>query len=185
MPLPDGTEAPSVADTLDTLGLARFTPVDGAKQRMTDAHTVEIFLRELEETLQSLQEIQGQRLTALRSMDTDVLEELASSEGECADRARRALSCQTDSDDDGFSRGIGTLRRMLEDLPEAQRDQFRDRLARLRDHAAAVRDILAANWLVTYRMNQHVQGMLEILSCDDSDFGESDEGTGLYLDHRA
>jgi hypothetical protein len=152
---------------------------------MADAQNLGKFLQDLKETLADLEQIQEQRRTALRGMDTDELESLAHSEGECALRARRALACQDSADESSTLGAIHQLRRQLECLPPAEREQLREQLACLRDHAEVVREMLAANWLVTYRMNQHVQGILEILSCDDSEFGDSDEGTGLYLDHRA
>ena len=132
--------------------------------------------------LEKLEKIQMEKQQALESIDPDRLTQ--SSEGEAGFMEEMApllaelAATQARPDEP-------SLRTVLATCSAQDRARLQQELAAVRATALRVRQKLHANWMVTYRLNEHVLGVLEIIAGAGTPQGSESSDGGLFLDGQA
>lgn len=120
-------------------------------------------LDELQTTLSELQTVQKTKQAALASLDANALHASAKVEGSLADRLRAALSFDV-SFDPRLPATRVSLRTAIEQLPHEHRPELIERLNQLIPLAQSLQQQVASYWLSIWRVNEHVNGMIDILA---------------------
>lgn len=154
---------------------------------MTIEH-VETFLAELQSILSELLKVQADKRLALAQMDADRLERLAEQEGVLVERMTVASRRRADllAQWGAVPEPTRSLRALITGLPVQKRLPLMERLDRVRRSAQRVKQQACANWLITYRSNQYLHRLLEIIAqAGRPAVGESRPGAGMLLDRTA
>lgn len=155
---------------------------------MVDLTSTEQLLERIERTLDGLMAVQAKKQHALATMAPSELEQLADEEGKLANDLS-VLSEQRRQLLEGAGsppHGVRTFRELLARVPESRRRPLLERVGRIQTLANRVKERAVGNWLVTYRSNQHVQQVLEmIMSAGQPAAGEGSGDHGLMIDQTA
>jgi hypothetical protein len=125
--------------------------------------TVQEKLDELQTTLSELESVQKTKKAALAALDADRLASISDVEGELAGRLRSALAVELAIDPRLPSTTL-SLGAAVRQLPADQRTPLLRRLVDLAERAERAQADVATNWLATWRLNEHVCGMIDILA---------------------
>jgi hypothetical protein len=125
--------------------------------------TVRTKLDELQTTLSELESVQKTKKAALAALDADQLVSISDVEGELAGRLRAALAVELVIDPRLPSTTL-SLGAAVRKLPEDERAPLLQRLIDLAERAEHAQAEVATNWLATWRLNEHVCGMIDILA---------------------
>ena len=149
---------------------------------------LERLLTDLQATLTELFDVQEQKQKALAAMNTDELHRLSKVEGKLVERMtetskRRAELLATTANGREPAR---SLRELVKRLPDDVRPRLQEKLNGIRSFAQRVRREASANWLATYRTNNHVRELLELISqASQATSSDANSGSGLFLDSTA
>lgn len=148
---------------------------------------VEQLLEQLQTTLDELATVQEEKERALAVMDTAALETLAQREGQLAEQMSRCSQQrqQLVAFANQSLQTKVTFRELLEQLPVPQRGRLISKFDQVRAHAKQVKQRAAANWFATYRTNQHVKDLIEIIATAGTAADGESGYHGLFLDSTA
>lgn len=144
----------------------------------------------LQTTLSEVEAAQCAKLGALKELNTAGLYESAEIERHLAEsllhqrQSRQEFlsnSLQAESITDN---SVTSLRSLISQLPTNERPSLLAKLDSVQSHAARIKELVAMNWLTTWRLNEYVSDMLEIVA--HAGRPAMDEGHhGLMLDSQA
>ncbi len=117
----------------------------------------------MQTTLSELETVQKTKKAALAALDADRLVSISEVEGELAGRLRSALAVELVIDPRLPSTTL-SLGAAVRQLPTDQRTPLLRRLVDLAERAERAQAEIATNWLATWRLNEHVCGMIDILA---------------------
>jgi hypothetical protein len=117
----------------------------------------------LQTTLSELETVQRLKKRALASLDTTLLNSTAQAEGELATRLRSALAVEI-AIDPRLPHQTLSLGSAVRRLPREESLPLLQQLADLAVRAERAQAEVATNWLSTWRLNEHVNGMIDILA---------------------
>lgn len=154
---------------------------------MTIEH-VETLLLELQAILSELLRVQAEKRLALAKMDAEGLDRLSEQEGLLVERMAAASQRRSEllARLDVAPQPARSLRSLVTALPVQKRLPLMERLDTVRRTAQRVKQQACANWLITYRSNQYLHRLLEIIAqAGRPTVGETRPGAGLLLDRTA
>lgn len=153
--------------------------------------SLESILDDLQADVAELSRVQDEKLDALGRLDGPDLERLAQEELQVLQKMARnaklrnqwllAISQRIPA----FKGRTPTLREIVLASNHPRRTELVEVLDGLRDRAKRVKRTAAANWLVTYRTQQHVEDMLDIFANQGqpAELGETSHGYGVVIDN--
>ena len=124
---------------------------------------LDTLLADLADTVRAVEDLQRDKHDALLAMDTDTLLDLAEREDRLVERLRTQASERHESLGDTGEPARRRLHDLIDGLPVDQRTMYRDRLRQVKRGARRVKEQANANWLLAYRMQGHVHGLLDVL----------------------
>jgi hypothetical protein len=127
-------------------------------------------LENLQITLSEVEAAQRAKLDALKELNAARLHESAEIERQLAvsllqqRQTRQELFSSSSSADVFAEESTTSLRALISQLPSNERPSLLAMLLSLQSRAARIKEQVAMNWLTTWRLNEYVSDMLEIVA---------------------
>lgn len=127
-------------------------------------------LENLQITLSEVEAAQRAKLDALKELNAARLHESAEIERQLAvsllqqRQTRQELFSSSSSADVFAEESTTSLRALISQLPSNERPSLLAMLHSLQSRAARIKEQVAMNWLTTWRLNEYVSDMLEIVA---------------------
>jgi len=135
------------------------------------ADSLRQMLEQLQTTLSEVEAAQRAKLGALKNLNAPALYESAEVERHLAEsllyqrQSRQALLEQDDNASEPFQeQGTASLRSLIGELPSSDRSALLEMLDSIQSRAERIKEQVALNWLTTWRLNEYVSDMLEIVA---------------------
>lgn len=147
-------------------------------------------LENLQTTLSEVEAAQRAKLGALKELNAAGLHESAEIERQLAvsllhqRQSRQELLSHGASAETISEESTTSLRSLISQLPSNERQSLLTMLDSLQSRAARIKELVAMNWLTTWRLNEYVSDMLEIVAHAGRPAME-DVHHGLMLDSQA
>lgn len=148
---------------------------------MPTNHPIQTLLDRLETSLSELERIGRENRAALVGLDGEGLRQATERQAQVVESLARLSAAHRSAAGD---EARGSLVARIAALDAPSRTPLLERLARLRDRAGRIKLQIAADWLLTWRLDRYVRERLAILAQATGSIGGR-PGQGLVIDSTA